>query len=72
MKKHIEQSLVELFQHWSREEALEVKPLPPSGSYREYYRIRGKRISALGVFNPDRKENVAFLNFSRHFHHKGL
>ncbi|MCP4398007.1 MAG: phosphotransferase, partial [bacterium] len=44
----------------------------PSGSYREYYRIRGKRISALGVFNPDRKENVAFLNFSRHFHHKGL
>ena len=72
MKKHIEHSLTELFSHWAREDALDISALPPSGSYREYYRISGERTSALGVFNPDRKENIAFLDFSRHFHHKGL
>ncbi len=72
MKKHIEQNLVDLFEHWSRERANDITPLPPSGSYREYYRITGEDMTAMGVFNPDGKENIAFINFSRHFHHKGL
>lgn len=72
MKKHIEQNLVDLFEHWSREHANDITPLPPSGSYREYYRITGENLKAMGVFNPDKKENIAFIDFSKHFHHKGL
>ncbi len=29
-------------------------------------------MTALGAFNPDKKENIAFIDFSKHFHHKGL
>ncbi len=46
--------------------------LPPSGSSREYVRITGSKKVAIGVFNPDVKENIAFLTFSRHFREKGL
>ena len=72
MKKYIEQNLISLFEHWSQEKTRDITPLPPSGSYREYYRIHGEKISAIGAFNPDRKENIAFIDFSKHFHHKGL
>lgn len=66
------QQLIKLFENWSGEKAISISPLPPSGSYREYYRIKSKNKVALGVFNPDKKENIAFLKFSRHFLNKGL
>lgn len=72
VKTYIEQDLVELFENWSGEKARNITPLPPSGSYREYYRVMGENISAIGAFNPDRKENIAFVDFSKHFHRKGL
>jgi aminoglycoside/choline kinase family phosphotransferase len=72
MNRHIKQNLIGLFEHWSREKARSITPLPPSGSYREYYRIMAENITALGTFNPDRKENIAFTDFSKHFRHKGL
>ncbi|HMQ46634.1 MAG TPA: RNase adapter RapZ [Saprospiraceae bacterium] len=68
----IEQELKKLFYNWSGEEAEMVLPLAPSGSQRIYYRLQKGKQSAIGAFNPDFKENVAFLTFSRHFRQKEL
>ena len=59
--------LIPLFEAWSGEEANRFQPLPPSGSNREYYRIGSSRRTAIGVYNPDPKENTAFLEFSKAF-----
>jgi aminoglycoside/choline kinase family phosphotransferase len=64
--------LVNLYQHWTDEPVLEIMPLPESGSYREYYRMKGKEKSAIAVFNSDKKENRAFIEFSKHFSEIGL
>ncbi len=58
--------------NWAEEEVLRMDELPPSGSNREYVRISGARKNAIGVFNPDVKENIAFLTFSRQFREAGL
>ena len=62
-----EKKLTALFNKWSDEKADYFSGLLPSGSAREYYRIKSKKTSAIGVYNPDKKENTAFINFSRHF-----
>ncbi len=49
-----------------------ITPLPRSGSYREYFRIYSGDFTAIGVYNTDRKENEAFLAFTRHFLKTGL
>lgn len=64
--------LLKLFQDWSGEPAQTYVPLPPSGSYREYYRIQSLNKTAIGAYNTDKKENIAFINFSKHFFSKGL
>jgi len=64
--------LIKMFEEWSGEEARSWVMLPPSGSYREYYRIAGRTKSAMGVYNADQKENDAFLSFSDHFKSKNL
>lgn len=46
--------------------------LPPSGSYREYCRIKSKNQQTVGAYNSDIKENTAFLEFSTHFLKKGI
>jgi aminoglycoside/choline kinase family phosphotransferase len=61
-----------MFEKWANEEARSFVMLPPSGSYREYYRITGRTKSAMGAYNSDVKENDAFLQFSKHFRAKGL
>ncbi len=61
-----------MFEAWAGEDARSFRMLPPSGSYREYYRISGRSKSALGAYNADEKENIAFLSFSDHFKSKGL
>ena len=35
-------------------------------------RLSGSGKSAIGIVYPVREENVAFLEFSRHFHRRGL
>ncbi len=67
-----EKKLILLFEKWAGEAHTEFYPLPPSGSEREYFRIKSKTKNAIGVFNPDKKENKAFLTFSKHFKSKGL
>jgi aminoglycoside/choline kinase family phosphotransferase len=61
-----------LYQHWSGVEPENMAYLPVSGSYRKYYRINGQDGSVIGVFNEDKKENEAFISFSKEFSLKGL
>ena len=52
----------------------EVKPLQGQlgGSGRAIFRLKGQGTNAIGVVGPDRAENIAFLEFSKHFHRLGL
>src|ERR1700733_7179809 len=54
--------------------AEEVKPLQGQlgGSGRAIVRLSGGAASAIGVLYPVREENIAFLEFSRHFRRHGL
>ncbi|HCK99133.1 MAG TPA: phosphotransferase enzyme family protein [Candidatus Marinimicrobia bacterium] len=72
MEIHTEQELIRLFEDWSGENVVTIQPLPPSGSYREYYRIKGTTRTAIGAYNSDKKENRAFTEFTKHFHSLGL
>ncbi len=49
-----------------------IEELPPSGSYRRYFRLKSDSISVIGVVNDDKKENKAFVEFSRYFYSKGM
>src|SRR3569833_332896 len=51
-----------------------VKPLQGQlgGSGRAITRLSGAAGSAIGILYPVREENVAFLEFSRHFRRHGL
>ncbi len=66
------ESLRRIFMQWSGEEGIEVVPLPAAGSYRQYFRITGQLKNAIGVYNPDKEENKAFLGFTNHFLSQGL
>jgi len=64
--------LQDIFESYAGYQPKKFESLPGSGSYREYYRMHAKDKSAIGVYNADRKENEAFLSFTRHFSGKGL
>src|ERR671929_2329497 len=51
-----------------------VQPLQGElgGSGRKIIRLSGKGVSAIGILYGVREENVAFLEFSRHFRKHGL
>ncbi len=68
----IENALSELFVQWCDQAPDLVLPLAPSGSTRIYYRLQSKDHTAVGAYNPDQKENRAFLEFSKHFKSKNL
>ncbi len=72
LEKNKKALLIQMFEKWAGEEARSYVMLPPSGSYREYYRITGRTKSAMGAYNTDVKENQAFLELSAHFKKKGL
>jgi aminoglycoside/choline kinase family phosphotransferase len=61
-----------LFKNWANESAQKIIPLAQSGSYRKYFRIEGEEKKAIGVFNPDNKENLAFITFTKYFLKKKL
>ncbi len=68
----IESALSDLFQTWAGSAPTLILPLAPSGSDRIYYRLQNNTHKAVGAYNPEERENNAFLCFSRHFHTKGL
>ena len=59
--------LNELFRSWCGKDATEITTIPQSGSYRQYFRLSGSNLNAIGVSNEDVKENNAFLTFTKHF-----
>ena len=71
MKADITQWITGLFESWSGEKMLNLTPLPESGSYRRYYRIRGEKSTVLGAFNTDLKENDAFVYLADHLKKAG-
>jgi len=68
----LKDDLFQLFERWAETPAEKIDTMPAHGSDRQYYRIFGKNKSAIGVYNPDIKENIAFLSFSKHFRNIGL
>ena len=72
MEHKIRLGFTRLFEESRGDTVLDIQPLPPSGSNREYFRITGESGTAIGAFNADRRENHAFLTLSKHFHAKGL
>ncbi|MFH2140948.1 MAG: RNase adapter RapZ [Bacteroidota bacterium] len=68
----VKENLIVLFEIWAKEVCISFIALPPSGSYREYYRLQGKTKKVVGVYNKDLKENKAFIKFSEHFQEHNL
>lgn len=64
--------LQQLFVDWCGLSPEHITQLPPSGSYRCYWRMQAGNRSALGTWNADLKENDAFLSFTRSFLRVGL
>ncbi len=67
MDKKIKENLQSMFERWAYEKVRSFEPLPAHGSDRQYFRIKSKTKTAIGAYNPDMKENIAFLSFSKHF-----
>lgn len=65
-------SIKQLYKKWAGESPISITLLPPSGSYRSYYRMTSKDSSVLGAVNYDVRENIAFIEFSRFFESRGL
>lgn len=66
------QVLADLFYKRFNRKLESLTELPPSGSYRRYFRLKSDSFSVIGVLNEDKKENKAFIEFSKHFHSKGI
>ncbi len=64
--------IIELFENQFNEKVESFEMLPPSGSYREYCRLKNSNRSVIGALNSDVKENTAFLSFTNHFKKIGL
>lgn len=66
------EKLVKLFTNWAGEDLVKITPLAQSGSDRQYFRMTSENKTALGVYNRDAKENLAFVEFTKHFLKKGM
>jgi len=66
--------LKQLFEQHYHFPAERVQPVQGQlgGSGRAIVRLTGGAFTAIGILSSVREENVAFLEFSRHFHRRGL
>jgi aminoglycoside/choline kinase family phosphotransferase len=66
--------LKKLFEQHFHTSVERVQPLQGklSGSGRNIIRLAGGKFTAIGILYPVREENVAFIEFSRHFRRHGL
>ena len=72
MSVDVQHRLQQLYQEWCGEPVDGMAPVSADGSVRQYFRITGRQQTIIGAFNPDHKENLAFLKLSRHFRHHDL
>lgn len=56
-----------LFEEHFNEKIIDATALQPSGSDRLYIRLKSEQHTAIGAFNPDKKENNTFFYFSQVF-----
>ncbi len=69
----MDNSIIELYHHFTGAEPCEVKALTGSGSNRQYYRLTSTEgRSLIGVVGTSLEENHAFITLARHFAAKGL
>jgi aminoglycoside/choline kinase family phosphotransferase len=57
---------------WSGKKTDSILPLPVSGSTRQYFRIKLKKTTIIGVWSDNLPENEAFIHFTEHFKRFGL
>ncbi len=70
---HLKLDLIrETFKTWYGIKADFIHKLPQTASYREYYRVSYNGESVIAVINEDRKENEAFLSFTKTFNKLNL
>jgi len=67
--KYIE-NLKELFKKTFNEEVTLIENIRADGSNRQIIRLFSRDKSFVGVYGPDKKENRAFIEFSKHFESK--
>ncbi len=67
MTKEPSSKLPALFQTHFHEEVKQIAPLQSHGSNRKRFRLTGTHHTVIGVENHDRSENIAFIEFARHF-----
>ena len=72
MDTQTKDSLQQLFQQHTGVKAEKIDPLPASGSDRKYFRLSNDEITIIGAYNPNEKENHAFLQMTEHFTQKGI
>jgi len=72
LKNSDKNEIIQLFENHFNEKVTSFKMLPPSGSYREYCRLKNEKRTVIGAFNADVKENTAFITFTNHFRSKEL
>jgi aminoglycoside/choline kinase family phosphotransferase len=66
-KQQAEAPLKALYKKTFGREAESFEPLKADGSARRLFRMAGGGRTVIGAFGPDKLENRAFLEFSRHF-----
>ncbi len=67
-----EENLKALFKKTFGEEITDFAPLKGDSSARRLFRIKSEGRSVIGAAGPDRLENTAFVEFSKHFRKEGL
>lgn len=72
MSWSVESIITGLFSRWYGTGPSQVTPLPPSGSSRQYFRVHAGSQTFIAAFNPDVRENKAFLEMTRHFRQLGF
>jgi aminoglycoside/choline kinase family phosphotransferase len=64
--------LIALFEKTFGEPLEATTALRPHASNRQFYRLRSARRSVIGVLHDNRRENEAFVHFTKHFKSFGL
>ncbi len=72
MEWKVEKVINDLFARWHGSAPEETAALPPSGSSRQYFRLKAGDMSVVAAFNPDPRENRAFLKLTGYFLELGL
>lgn len=70
--RDVEERLKEIYAQWAGAAPETVEKLPPSGSNRAYYRLCGGGRTAIGVVGESKRENRAFVSFSRALRKAGV